>query len=88
LLTRSTKLRGGSAEARTTPFDTVKCVPFCARDRITEFSVSGTRTVEALTPTNWEAGTNTYRVGATTTGAPEYPLVEMTKVDGTGAHPM
>jgi hypothetical protein len=58
-LTRSTRLRGGTAVARTTPPDTVKRVPFCARERMAAFWVCGTLTVDTLVPTNCVAGTNT-----------------------------
>jgi len=51
-LTRSTRLGGGTAVARTTPPDTVKRVPFCARERMPAFWVCGTLTLETLVPTN------------------------------------
>lgn len=58
-LARWTKSRGGFAVARTIPSDTENRVAFRACDRIEVFRLSATRTVEAFTPTNCVAGTNT-----------------------------
>jgi hypothetical protein len=58
-VTRWTKLKGGSAVARTIPPDTANRVALCVCGRIAVFRLSDTRTRETFTPTNCVAGTNT-----------------------------
>ncbi len=48
---------------------------------------AGRRTDATLTPTNWRAGTKTYRVEVRTTGVPTYPVAVSAKLGGTGAQP-